>query len=136
MSNPLAAADFFALEAGESLDRLEGLVGRETPPPAEDFLRTVRILRGSARMAGQHQIARAAASLEAVARARREGRPEWDAPTRARMGQAIDDFRVLIRRVRHWDETDTSRALRLSHDLDALTGRTNLQAASSGAARE
>ncbi len=123
MTNPLASAEFFALEAGESLDRLETLVTRETPPPADEFLRTVRILRGSALMAGHHQIARAAASLEAVARARREGAPDWDAITRERIGQAIDDFRQLVRRVRQWDESDTSRAVRLGQELDRLAGR-------------
>src|SRR5437762_1681143 len=124
MSNPLASADFFALEAGESLDRLETMIAGEAPPPADDFLRTVRVLRGSALMAGQVHIARAAASLEAVARARREGKREWDAVTRERIGQAIDDFRLLIRRVRQWDETDSARAARLGLDLDALAGRT------------
>src|SRR2546427_8292805 len=113
MSNPLASADFFALEAGESLDRLETLVASESPPSPEDLLRTVRLLRGSALMAGQLHIARAAASLEAVARARREGRRGWDAVTRGRIGQAIDGFRLLIRRVRQWDETDSARAVRL-----------------------
>ena len=53
MTNPLAAADFFALEAGECLDRLESLVGRPDGPPADEFLRTARVLRGSALMAGQ-----------------------------------------------------------------------------------
>ncbi len=128
MSNPLASTEFFALEAGESLDRLESLIGRETPPPADELLRNVRILRGSALMAAQHHIARAAASLEAVARTRREGKPEWDASTRERLGQAIDDFRLLIRRVRQWDETDTTRAQRLEQELDALAGRSTDEA--------
>jgi len=52
MTNPLASAEFFALEAGESLDRLESLVARDAPPPADELLRTVRVLRGSALMAG------------------------------------------------------------------------------------
>ncbi|HEY8257093.1 MAG TPA: Hpt domain-containing protein [Gemmatimonadales bacterium] len=129
MTNPLASAEFFALEAGESLDRLATLLGRETPPQAEELLRAVRILRGSALMAGHHQIARAAASLEAVARARREGTPEWDAITRERLGQAIEDFRLLVRRVRQWDETDTGRAMRLGQELDHLAGRTSSDAA-------
>ena len=64
MTNPLATADFFALEAGECLDRLESLVGRPDGPPADEFLRTARVLRGSALMAGQQPIARAAAGLE------------------------------------------------------------------------
>jgi hypothetical protein len=132
MTNPLASAEFFALEAGESLDRLETLVNRVTPPVGDEFLRTVRILRGSALMAGHHQIARAAASLEAVARARRESPSDWDPITRERLGQAIDDFRQLVRRVRQWDESDTSRAVRLGHDLDSLAGR----ASSDGLAAE
>ena len=129
MSNPLASAEFFALEAGETLDRLESLIGRDTPPPADELVRTVRLLRGSALMAGHHHIARAAASLEAVARARREGRREWDAATREQIGQAIDDFRLLVRRVRQWDETDTSRAVRLGQGLDALAGRSPTESA-------
>lgn len=124
MTNPLASSDFFALEAGESLDRLASLAGRESPPPADELLRTVRILRGSALMAGQHQIARAAMSLEAVARARREGKLEWDATTRERIGRGIEDFRFLIRRIHQWDDADAARAARLAHDLDVLAGRT------------
>ena len=57
MTNPLGTADFFALEAGECLDRLETLVGRPDGPPADEFLRTARVLRGSALMAGQQPIA-------------------------------------------------------------------------------
>lgn len=124
MTNPLASSDFFALEAGESLDRLEALIGQEAPPPADELLRTVRILRGSALMAGQHQIARPAASLEAIARARRDGTLGWDATMRERIGRAIDEFRHLIRRIRHWEDSDTARAVRLGHELDALAGRT------------
>ena len=71
MTNPLAAAEFFALEAGECLDRLETLARRDDAPPAEDFLRASRVLRGSALMASQQAIARAAGGLESVARALR-----------------------------------------------------------------
>lgn len=131
MSNPLAGAEFFALEAGESLDRLESLVRRDTPP-ADELVRAARLLRGSALMAGHYHIARAGASLEAVARARREGRLEWDAATRGHVGQAIEDFRALVRRVRQWDETDSSRAVRLGQVLDALVGRSTVGPAASG----
>ena len=64
MTNPLATADFFALEAGECLDRLETLARREEPPPFDDFLRSSRVLRGSALMASQQPIARAAACVQ------------------------------------------------------------------------
>ena len=128
MSNPLAGAEFFALEAGESLDRLESLVKRDTPP-ADELVRAARLLRGSALMAGHYHIARAAASLEAVARARRESRREWDAATREKIAQAIDDFRLLVRRVSQWDEADSSRAVRLGNELDALVGRSSAETA-------
>ncbi len=114
MTNPLAAADFFALEAGECLDRLETLAGRDDAPPAEDFLRASRVLRGSALMASQQAIARAAGGLESVARALREGRRAWDPACKEQVGQAIEEFRVLVRRVREWDDGDTMRAGRLA----------------------
>jgi hypothetical protein len=123
MTNPLAAADFFALEAGECLDRLETLASREDAPPAEDFLRASRVLRGSALMASQQAIARAAGGMESVARALREGRRPWDAECRETVAQAIEEFRVLVRRVREWDDGDTVRAGRLALTLESLAGR-------------
>jgi hypothetical protein len=123
MTNPLAAADFFALEAGECLDRLENLAGRDDAPPAEDFLRASRVLRGSALMASQQAIARAAGGLESVARALREGRRAWDPECKEQVAQAIEEFRLLVRRVREWDDGDTVRAGRLALSLEALAGR-------------
>jgi hypothetical protein len=125
MTNPLAAADFFALEAGECLDRLETLAGRDDAPPAEDFLRASRVLRGSALMASQLPIARAAGGMESVARALREGRRAWDAACREQVSQAIEEFRFLVRRIRVWDDGDTVRAGRLALSLESLAGRTS-----------
>ena len=123
MTNPLAAADFFALEAGECLDRLEKLAGRDEAPPAEDFLRASRVLRGSALMASQQAIARAAGGMESVARALREGRRAWDPECKEQVAQAIEEFRFLVRRVREWDDGDTVRAGRLALSLEGLAGR-------------
>jgi hypothetical protein len=123
MTNPLAAADFFALEAGECLDRLEWLVGRPDGPPAEEFLRTARVLRGSALMAGQQPIARAAAGLEGLARAYREGRRLWDPATGEQVAQAVEEFRLLVRRVREWGDAETARTVRLGLSLESLAGR-------------
>ncbi len=61
-------------------------MGRPDGPPADEFLRTARVLRGSALMAGQQPIARAAAGLEALARAYRDGRRAWDPATREQVG--------------------------------------------------
>jgi hypothetical protein len=123
MTNPLAAADFFALEAGECLARLETLARRDDPPPAEDFLRASRVLRGSALMASQQAIARAAGGLESVARALREGRRAWDPECRDQVSQAIEELRLLVGRVREWDDGDTVRAGRLALSLETLAGR-------------
>jgi hypothetical protein len=123
MTNPLAAADFFALEAGECLDRLETLVGRPDGPPGDEFLRTARVLRGSALMAGQQPIARAAAGLEGLARAYRDGRRPWDPATREQAAQAVEEFRLLVRRVREWGEAETARTVRLGLSLESLAGR-------------
>jgi hypothetical protein len=124
MNNPFAAADFFALEAGECLDRLEKLAGRDDAPPAEDFLRASRVLRGAALMAAQQAIARAAGGMESVARALREGRRAWDQECREQVAQAIEELRLLVRRVREWDDGDTVRAGRLALSLETLAGRT------------
>jgi hypothetical protein len=122
MTNPLGAADFFALEAGECLDRLEHLVAGEAPPAGEEFLRLARVLRGSALMASQTQIARAAAGLEGLARAQRDHRRVWDAATREQVAQSVEEFRRLVRRAREWTEEDTARAARLGRTLEDLTG--------------
>ena len=122
MTSPLGAADFFALEAGECLDRLATMADKPDPPPADDFLRTSRVLRGSALMAGQAQIARAAGGLEALARVYRDHRLSWDAATREHVAQSVEEFRLLVRRVKEWNEADTARAARLGRDLENLAG--------------
>jgi HPt (histidine-containing phosphotransfer) domain-containing protein len=122
MTNPLAAADFFVLEAGEALDRLEALVAGEEAPPAADVLRHARVLRGSALMAHQQAIARCAAALETLVRALRDGRRSWDAEVREEVCQALGEFRRLVTRVRDWEESDTVRAGRLASTLESLVG--------------
>jgi hypothetical protein len=73
-------------------------------------------------MAQQTQIARAAAGLEAVARGHRDHKLTWNAGTRERVAQAVEEFRLLVRRVREWSESDTARANRLAGDLEGLSG--------------
>jgi chemotaxis protein histidine kinase CheA len=122
MNQPLGAADFFALEAGETLDRLDALVSRPDAPSGDDLLRASRVLRGAALMASQQPIARAAGGLEAFARAMREGKRRWDPAAREQVAQAIEEFRLLVRRVREWSESDTARAARLTRSLETLSG--------------
>ncbi len=136
MTNPLGSADFFALEAGECLDQLETLVSQAGAPPADEFLRAARVLRGSALMAAQTQIARAAGGLEALARAHREHKRSWDAATREQVAQAVEEFRLLVRRVREWSESDTARAVRLARALEALAGQSTAELAARAPATE
>src|SRR5207302_1190376 len=79
---PLGMSDFFALEAGEYLERLDALLQQSEAPGADEFVRLARALRGSALMANQQAIAKAAAGVESLARALREGRRPWDAQTK------------------------------------------------------
>src|ERR1044072_3065959 len=91
MNQPLGAADFFALEAGATLDRLDGLGARRAAPAG-------RVLRGAALMASQQPIARAAGGLEAFARALRDGQRQWDPAAREQVAQARREVRPLVGR--------------------------------------
>jgi hypothetical protein len=116
-------ADFFALEAGEYLERLDALLSPEGAPAVDEFVRLSRALRGSALMASQTPIARAAAGIESLARALREGRRGWDPGSRQVAVRAVDDLKILVRRVAAWGDADTAKAEALARDLEQLSGR-------------
>ncbi len=52
MSNSLGSMDFFALEAGEYLERLGTIVTQDGGPKRDEFVRFARALRGSAGQSG------------------------------------------------------------------------------------
>ena len=54
---PLGMSDFFALEAGEYLERLDGLLAAGDSPNTDELVRLARALRGSALMANHYAIA-------------------------------------------------------------------------------
>lgn len=122
MSSPIGMAEYFAMEAGEYLERLSALVSKDAPPAAEELVRFSRALRGSALMANQPLIARAAAGLEGVAKAYREGKRPWDSTLRERVLSAVTETRALVKTSGHWDEEATERAERLAADLESLGG--------------
>jgi hypothetical protein len=124
---PLGMSDFFALEAGEYLDRLDAVLQGDAPPAADEFVRLSRALRGSALMASQPAIARAATGVEALARAVREGRRAWDAGTKQIAIRAVDDLKVFVRRAASWTEADTAKAEALAAQLEQLAGRPSAQ---------
>ncbi len=124
---PLGMSDFFALEAGEYLDRLDALVQAPTPPAADELVRLARALRGSALMANQQAIARAAMGLEALSRGLREGRREWDAATKQSATRAVDDLKIFVRKAATWTAADTAKAEALASQLEQLGGRPSAQ---------
>src|SRR5881409_126113 len=124
---PLGMSDFFALEAGEYLDRLDALLQAPAPPAPEELVRLARALRGSALMASQQGIARAAMGLEALARGVREGRRPWDAATKQIAIRAVDDLKIFVRKAASWTDADTAKAEALASQLEQLGGRPSAQ---------
>src|SRR5213082_324962 len=124
---PLGMSDFFALEAGEYLERLDGLLAAGDSPNADELVRLARALRGSALMANQHAIARTAAALEALARAVRDGRRAWDPQTKQLAVRGVDDLKIFVRRAPAWSDADTAKAEALSQELEQLAGRPSAQ---------
>src|SRR5512132_4410493 len=102
MTQPMGMVEFFAMEAGDYLNRLDTLCSTPQPPDAEEFFKATRSLRGSAVMANQQQIAMVSTGLENLARAVREGRRPWDEATRQIAIGAIDGLRLLIRNISKW----------------------------------
>src|SRR6267378_2607398 len=127
MTAPLGMSDFFALEAGEYLDRLDALLQPPAAPAAEELVRLARALRGSALMASQQGIARAATGLEAFARGVREGRRPWDAATKQIAIRAVDDLKIFVRKAASWTEADTAKAEALASQLEQFGGRPSAQ---------
>src|SRR5438552_1883736 len=126
---PLGMTDFFALEAGEYLERLDAVLqpAEGTAPLADESVRLARALRGSARMAGQPATARAAAGLESLARAIREGRRPWEPGVKQMAVRAVDDLKIFVRRVAAWTDADTAKAEALALQLEQMAGRPSAQ---------
>jgi hypothetical protein len=118
----LGVDDFFVLEAGDYLDRLAALSGNTAAPGADELVRYTRALRGSALMANQQPIARAAGALEHLVRAYRDGRRTWDSELGTVVREAVDMLRTLVERVRNWTPDDSARAERLALHLEGFAG--------------
>src|SRR5882672_9484797 len=113
-------AEFFAMEAGEYLERLDKLVSGSGSPDAEEFVRLARALRGSALMANQQPIAAAAAGLEALARALRESRIPWDVANKQVAVSAVDNLKILIRAVPTWTPREDAKARAVAQELEQV----------------
>lgn len=122
MTPQMGMAEFFGMEAGEYLERLDALVSPAAAPNLDEFVRLARALRGSALMANQQPIAGAAAGLEAVARALRETKIAWDPGNRQITIRAVDDLKILIRAVSAWTPREDAKARGIAQELEQLAG--------------
>jgi Hpt domain len=129
MNTPTGRLQFFALEAGDYLERLALIAGRETRPNGDELVRLSRALRGAALMAGLAPFSQAAAGLEQVAKALRDGQWPWDAGHREIVADAVEELKRLTRQAETWNDADTGAALALGRGLVAALGTDQLAAA-------
>ena len=115
-------ADFFAMEAGEYLERLDALVSHSGSPDPEQFHGIARALRGSALMAGQKQVARVAGGLEALASGVKATTLTWDEALRQLSIRAVDDLKILVRGVGNWGTSEDARVQGIAMELEKVTG--------------
>lgn len=122
--------DFFAIEAGDCISRIEGLVGVSSAAPVDvaECLRLLRLLRGSAQMAGEDRVHRVARELEAHVRDRGSDSAAWDDALRRVVLEALADLRALVT-VEEGEEVRDARAAR------AIERLRRLSAAAGGATR-
>jgi len=132
MTDRMGLTEFFAMEAGDYLERLDALVSPPAPPDPDELLRLTRALRGSALMAKQSGVAVAAEAFEQFARAVKERRRSWDEGTKQLAVRAVDDFKILIRQVGTWSEREEARAHQLAEMLSPGGGSPPAAAAAGG----
>ena len=111
MTTPGRLLDFFTLEAGEYLTRLESLVAGKTMESADasQFAAAARGLRGSATMAKTGELARLATSVERIATGVLRGSISWEPELQRSLVGAIEDLKLLVRSVRQWGAEQDSR---------------------------
>jgi chemotaxis protein histidine kinase CheA len=111
MTTPGRLLDFFTLEAGEYLTRLESLAtqGSMEKADATRFTAAARGLRGSATMAKAGELARLANSVERIGVAVVVGAVSWDPELQRSLVSAIEDLKLLVRSVRQWGPEQDAR---------------------------
>jgi chemotaxis protein histidine kinase CheA len=129
MTTPGRLLDFFTLEAGEYLTRLETLATRQSMQSAEatQFAAAARGLRGSATMAKASGLARLATSVERIASGVVQGAISWEPELQRSLVGSIEDLKLLVRSVRQWGAEQDARVeeslVRLARYAPARTER-------------
>ncbi|UCG86441.1 MAG: hypothetical protein JSW71_21495 [Gemmatimonadota bacterium] len=126
MNTRMGLKEFFAMEASEYLDRLDVIVSAAAGPDRVELVRLARALRGSALMANEHQIGEVAAALENFARAIGENRAQWDERAKQIAVRAVDDLRILVRKVGDWSDAEDATAAAAAEQLNSAAGVTKV----------
>jgi hypothetical protein len=108
--------EFFALEAGEYLERIAHLA-RKPEPERETLRRLARALRTSALGAGPPGYAVAAGAIEDIARRYGEGRIRWTPWLAGRLAAAAAQCQALLRRIRGWSTAEIELCRRIADAL-------------------
>lgn len=130
MATPARLLDFFILEAGDYLLRLETLVTQKGMQAADaaQFAAAARGLRGSATMAKATGVSSLATTVERIANAVVQGATAWEPELQRALVGAIEDLKVMVHGVREWgteQETRVQQALsRLARYAPAYVEKT------------
>jgi chemotaxis protein histidine kinase CheA len=112
MATPARLLDFFILEAGDYLLRLETLVTQKAMQAADaaQFAAAARGLRGSATMAKATGVSSLATTVERIANAVVQGATTWEPELQRALVGAIEDLKVMVHGVREWGSEQETRA--------------------------
>lgn len=111
MTTPPRLLDFFILEAGDYLLRLETLVTQQgmQSSDAAQFATAARGLRGSATMAKATGVSSLAMTVERIANAVAQGARTWEPELQRALVGAIEDLKVVVHGVRSWGAEQEAR---------------------------
>jgi len=111
MATPAKLLDFFILEAGDYLLRLETLVTQKGMQAADaaQFAAAARGLRGSATMAKAVGVSSLATTVERIANAVVQGATTWEPELQRALVGAIEDLKVMVHGVREWGSEQEAR---------------------------
>jgi hypothetical protein len=112
----MARPEFFALEAGEHLERI-ALLARKPVPEKDALRRQARMLRGAALASGPPGYAVAAGAIEDIARRYDEGTIRWTPWLAGRIAAATAQCQHLLRRIREWSVQEIDLCRRIAEAL-------------------
>lgn len=104
MTTPALLLDFFILEAGDYLTRLETLVTKNglQSSDAAQFAAAARGLRGSATMAKVSGVSSLALTVERIANGVVQGATTWEPELQRALVGAIEDLKLMVHSARSW----------------------------------